>query len=232
MLNRKAFFLLAGLAVPPLLPADAAAQTPNQKAEAEARSFLTPCAQPTPELQHSCLRTHQRFIREYVRAKAGDQSNIHGVGSYFTPLPGGASQSDINDKIGEPVSLFQACAWRIFYSFQPLLPHQQQQPPLTRQGMIENKRRYHEFTCAKLPPAEQLAARRRAEELMQELLSAPARMPPSDWWPKMAGLAAERPRPPIPIHCLDSRPVPLLSPGETRPPEPAFVPPKGCPGNP
>ena len=61
---------------------------------------------------------------------------------------------------------------------------------------------------------------------MQELHTAPAKMPPDDWRPKMAGLAVEKPRAPIPTHCLDGRSVPLRVPGEPHTPLPEFVPPE------
>jgi hypothetical protein len=191
MTNKTALFLLSGLAVAPLLPAHAAAQTPNQKAEAEARSFLTPCAQSEAHLQQWCLRNQQSFVREYVRAKAGDQSNIRGVGSYFRPLAPDADEAAVREKMGEPVSLFQTCVWYTLYSILPLTPEQQRERPALRESLVMNKAAYPVRTCARLTPDEQTAARRRAEQLMQELHSAPAKMPPDDWRPKMAGLVVE-----------------------------------------
>ena len=124
----------------------------------------------------------------------------------------------------------ESCAWLVWYSLMPPDDLERALPPLSFEGAMANKRRSPDFTCAKLPPDEDARARRRGERLMQQFMAAPARMPPSDWRPKMAGLVEAKPRPPAPEHCMLKVVPPLHMPGDNNPAEPAFVPsPKGCP---
>lgn len=230
--TKSRLFLAAALPLlAPSLPAHAQ-QNPNQRAEAEARAMLPKCQQPTHEQQQTCLKNQQGFIREYVRAKAGSEINIRGVASYLRPLPPTANEFDRNSAIGAPINLFESCAWLVWYSLMPPDEVERSMPPLSFEGAMQNKRRYPDSRCAQLPRQEELRARRRGEQLMQEYVAAPARMPPSDWQPKVAGLVEPKPSPPIPAHCLNTRSVPLRVPGQPAPDLPEFVPPKGCPNRP
>lgn len=233
--TKSRLFLAAALPLlAPSLPAHAQ-QNPNQRAEAEARAMLPKCQQPDRETQQICLRNHRDFIREYVRAKAGSEINIRGVASYLRPLPPTATDLDRQEAIGIPPNLFESCAWRFWHAMMPTAG----EDPTTSLGVlafrIRERRGSWQPTCLQLDVDKRDAALSRAVHLLNEYHANPARMPPSDWQPRVAGLVEPKPDrrfTNLPAHCLDGRSVPLRGPGEPAPDIPAFVPPKGCPNRP
>jgi hypothetical protein len=152
------------------------AQTPNQKAEAEARSFLIPCRQSDGSKQETCLYNQRDFIERYVVAKAGSSDEMGQVANAFLPR---ADPDDDHDRgLGLPLRPIEACAWRMV--------------GITLDAHYDY---YVQRDCGRLPADDRFAARRRAEHLVQELRSTPAQMPSLYWEPAIAGL---KPDPRIP----------------------------------
>lgn len=211
------------------LPA-AAQPNSNQRAEAEARAMLPKCRHPDQPTQQLCLGNQRNFIREYVFAKAGSDINIRGVASYLTPLSHNASDFERSLHFGIPPNVQEACAWRFWHAMMPSEGEALTASLPVLAARIRDKRRSWQPTCLQLHFDAREASLARAERLMNEYLSAPARMPPSDWKPNVAGLVEPKRSPPIPDHCLTRESRPLQVPGTPEPPIP--LPPKGCPGNP
>jgi hypothetical protein len=195
-----ALLALLALVAPVLVPAACLAQPANQRAEKEARSWLIPC-ELTGTRQDTCLQAQKNFIEQYVYAKAGDAGAQHSTASSF-------GSSAFNDpeglnRLGMPRNAVQACAWWQVAAQNP--------------RALPSERRVADEVCAALPPDDARAGRRRAEQLLQELQTAPARMPPPDWEPQVAGLP---PSPPVRSECLV-----VLDPTSDAPPKA----PPGCP---
>ena len=165
-----------------LITAPAAAQTPNQKAEAEARSFLIKCAFPD-DRQFSCLIHQRNFIEMYVYAKAGDLSGIGSTADSFQPSKADAPGYMTEMDIGMPVSPLQSCAWWIVRASAPLRDSQRKEGPMLQQLFRNGRIQLANDICAHLSDDDRVAARRRAEVLIKELHTTPAQMPPDTWEP-------------------------------------------------
>ena len=221
-LNAAVFIVIAAAL---LCPPAAAQPNSNQRAEAEARRMLPKCQQPTRDLQQLCLRNQRGFIWEYVRAMAGSDINIRGVSSYLRPLSPTDTDSVRRQAIGLPVNLFESCAWLVWYSLMPPNQVERSMPPASFNDAMRNKSRFPDSRCDQLSPDEEILARRRGEQLMQQFLAAPAVMPPFDWQPKIAGLVEPKPGPPIPERCMLTVAPPLnAAPGWRQPGLPADCP--------
>jgi hypothetical protein len=154
-----------------LLPTLAAAADPNALAEKEARSFLRPC--PAGPNQQLCLLHQRNFIEQYVYAKSGDDIAQRSTAESFDTNHL-QTEEVLSGYIGMPQNQLQACAWWLVvaqsgkYTVDP--------GPIVR------------ATCAKLSPTMQPLAMHRADELLHELRTTPAREPSDDWEPIVAGL--------------------------------------------
>ncbi len=144
------------------------AKTPNQRADAEAKSFLTACNFSIQTRQGLCEINQSNFVEEYVYAKSGDISAMGSTAASFSPPPRDLS-------LGVPTLPIQACAWRLLIA----LRNPNHEDPLPRDMVA--------VACSHLPIADQTAARRRAEVLERELVTAPAVTPPDDWGPSIPG---------------------------------------------
>lgn len=76
----------------------------------EAQSYTRPCAAPDAEAQRMCEFNQESFLRDYLRARAGDYQGQRNV-AYALSDPGGPANREEN--AGVAPNLLQACAWRI-----------------------------------------------------------------------------------------------------------------------
>jgi hypothetical protein len=155
-----------------LLPSIAFAADPNVMAEKEARSYLRPCP-PGPD-QQNCLMSQKIFIEEYVWAKSGERSGQSGVADAFNP---DSRKNTDNAKmyLGMPQNEIQSCAWRLV-----IVQYQS--------DVWEADKSMVRLICGRLDQPSQVLAMRRADQLLRELHTNPAREPAADWEPKIAGL--------------------------------------------
>ena len=204
---KKLFCLLSLL----LSSSLAQAQLANRRAEAEARSFLSPCKEVSEE-QPLC-RLHQRnFIEQYVYAKAGDLGAMGSTSSSFTRHP--LTEDPHLFDLGSPAeNLVQACAW------------QMARAEATRGGNGIERGTAAE-RCRTLNQTERLAAGERAAQLLRELRAAPASTPSGDWEPVVAGLKPS-PKGAVDPKCLDRSYCPLGDDACEK--RSKFAPPRACP---
>ena len=170
--------LLVLLCLSPLLAVAAEAAQPappaaNQRAEKEARSFLRPC--PSGPDQKLCLTNQQNFIEQYVYAKSGDRGGQSSTSASFD-TDHVKAPDDNYDYLGLPQNQIQSCAWRIVMA--------QSADTQTGDTAIVSRK------CGLLDHAGQTLALRRADELLHELRTSPAKTPSDDWEPKVEGLPA------------------------------------------
>lgn len=224
-MNRRNSTVFIAIAAALLCFPAAAQPNPNQRAEAEARAMLPKCNQPDRDLQQLCLRNQRDFIREYVKAKAGSDINIRGIASYLRPVPPTASDFEKSLHVGIPTRLQEACAWRLWHAMMPDIDEELTAAPEELARRIRDKRLFWQPTCLQLDFDKRNASLARATHLMNEYLSTPARMPPSEWQPKVAGLVEPKPGPPSPDHCMLTVAPPLnAQPGWRQPRLPADCP--------
>ena len=154
-----------------LLPTIALAAAPNAAAEREARSFLPPC-KPGPDRQ-LCLIHQRNFIEQYVYAKAGDFPAQRSTAESFDTLHL-KTDAVLSDYVGMPRNQLQSCAWW-------LVDAQQDTSLANPDALIRH-------ACGGLGGVMQSLAMHRADLLLHELRTHPARMPSDDWEPIVAGL--------------------------------------------
>jgi hypothetical protein len=149
-----------------LAAAPAAAQNANRVAEQEARTWLKPCKERTKDLQGLCLQNQGSFIEQYIYAKAGDPSAMGSTSASFR-------KTSLNDpdyyRIGMPQSLVQSCAWQAV-----------RMASTRGQTAVSGQRDAMDSICAPLSMNEAAAAIERANRLLFELRTNPARMPADD----------------------------------------------------
>jgi len=168
--------LIAALA---LLPTLAFAADPNALAEKEARQFLRPC-QPG-ETQQLCLIHQRNFIEQYVYAKSGEKGGQSSTADSFDTHHL-MTEPSLSIGLGMPQNQIQSCAWRVV-----IVQYGHSDIWAADTGMVRS-------ACGTLDQTGQAIALRRADELLRELRTNPARMPSLDWEPKVTGLA---PSPPV-----------------------------------
>ena len=190
------------IATVPACLADAAPKTgqanATQRAEAEARTYLPPCVEKEPERQQLCLLNQRNFIEQYVLAKAGDAFAMGSTAFSFDPSTASTEFSKTVtfalQRLGEPASIPQACAWRMVIVDQPTRPHGQNDVEITK------------AVCGRLSDAGYAEAVARARSIEREIDTHTTSMPPDDWDPKVQGLHDFE----LPKGKLDDTPQPLL----------------------
>jgi hypothetical protein len=140
----------------------ACAADPNAAAEREAHVWLAPCKENDKQRQQLCLSNQRNFIEQYVWAKAGSLSSMGSTVASFLP-------TDASNPLhlGMPQSLMQSCAWQAVRM-------------QSTRGQVASERALMLEICRKLTPNEIAAADDRAEQLLRELRTTPARLPPSN----------------------------------------------------
>lgn len=144
------------------VPAVAHAQPANKRAEAEARSFLSPCHQPDQRRQENCKQNQSDFIETYLDARSGDLSSMRLVAADF-----------VASVTGMPRDQVQACAWRLAVAQQA-----------TRVELAA-ARLDARATCGTLSGVRLANAQYRADRILQELQTEPVQQPK---FPPPAGL--------------------------------------------
>lgn len=194
-----------------LLPATIARAAPVPSAEAEARTYLTPCPKADAAALDECLANQYRFVENYVLAKSGDASAAGTIAGDFSPHPGNATKPP--SRLGFPLNPVQSCAWLMFRFV------------LSRDPNDED---VAVSACNRLSEGAHAAAFIRAGHLARELSADPGDAPGDDWQPANLPWDQRLPERPTDTRCLTSTVAPLTAtPDTTTPP-----PPKGCPGNP
>jgi len=168
--------IIAALA---FLPMVAFAADPNALAEKEARQFLRPC--PAGEDQKICLINQRSFIEHYVNAKAGVHRGQSNTADCFDTNHL-MTKEILNSYLGLPQNQIQSCAWRVV-----IIQYGHSDRLVGDTGMVHH-------ACDMLDKTQQAIALRRADELLRELRTNPAREPDEGWEPKVTGLA---PSPPV-----------------------------------
>lgn len=136
-----------------LIPATAFAQTPNQKAKAEAIRFLPSCPATDVNVRKFCLRDQTDFIEQYMRAKSGDVAAMDAVAESFRP-------EAHEFHLGLPMSYAESCAWRRV---------------VLRVAYNKNNFDHFREECDHIPKAHEIASIKRATVLMKELETAPTK---------------------------------------------------------
>ena len=142
----------------------ARAETVNQRAEREARSFLLPCTRFHGTELSACQVNHVDFIDAYLRAKAGVDDYMSEVSNYFGR---GRSAPSRVGYFGIRPDRRQGCAWII----------------VRRESTAEDSLRrslmaIFRAECADVSANELLAVTERADQLLRELRTAPTVAPP------------------------------------------------------
>jgi hypothetical protein len=100
----------------------------------------------------------------------------------------------------------------MWYAMTPVEDEYRNTSPLVLESIVLGKWRSWQPTCLNLHSDTRNVSMARAERLMREFELSPARLPPSEWRPKVAGLIEPKPLPPVPEECLESDYVPLNAP--------------------
>jgi hypothetical protein len=149
-----------------LLAVSAGAQPANRAAEHEARAWLKPCKEKIKDFQKLCLQNQSNFIEQYVYAKAGELPAMGSTSASFRKT----SQDDLDyNRVGMPLNLVQSCAWQAV-----------RMASTRGQTSVYGQRDAMDAICAALSINEVAAANERANRLLLELRTNPARMPNDD----------------------------------------------------
>lgn len=156
---RLAAVLLALVAAPAFAQGDATARVRR-----EAENHLRPCVATETEARRRCELNRQEFVRDYLRARAGE---LQGQRNVAYQLAGPAGEAAIRGhQEGIVADPMQACAWRIV---------------VMSTGHAEanqNDEAKERLDCGRLSEAQRAAARIRASELHVQIATDPVRKPP------------------------------------------------------
>lgn len=145
------------------------AETANQRAEQEARTFFVSCAKlHEPEISR-CRGNHEDFVDAYLHAKSGQVEWMTASVSHYLGLT--ASPSRRSGWVGIREDRREACAWVI-------VEHESSADADRQNILLQNFR----IWCATVSPNESLAITERADQLLYELRTTPTVAPP-DWKP-------------------------------------------------
>lgn len=136
------------------VPAVAHARVANKRAEAEARSFLSPCHQPDQRRQDNCKQNQSDFIETYLDARSGDLSSMRMIAADF-----------VASITGMPRDQVQACAWRLAVA------------QLAARVELAAARLDAQTTCGSLSSVGLANAQHRADRILQELQTEPDQQP-------------------------------------------------------
>ena len=142
-----------------LVGVPAFAQPANRQADAEARSFLPPCQESDPQREALCQTNQRSFVEQYIFAKAGDLLAMGITAAAFGPHNGERSETEW---LGVPQAPVQACAWRMVRFERS---HDKLDEDASRRA------------CGTLSDGDRTKAAHRAEQLVHELNTSPAKLP-------------------------------------------------------
>lgn len=137
----------------------------------EAERFTRPCTVADREGQQWCLINTEEFLRDYLRARAGDYQAQRNIAHMLGATRGGMLRDHYAGVTANPI---EACAWRLVIITSG--------HPQAHTGDVTNVR----MTCERLTGPERQAVLIRAEQITTAITEDPVRNPPRRGMPLVA----------------------------------------------